>query len=82
MMIITNETTTWDVAELMGSEADELDGRIMMGLLLRDGYPDTEEISPAHWHALLVESQEIRERETTMRKMEDEDAEAGWNHYE
>ncbi len=62
-MIITNETTTMDVAELMGPEADEMDGRIMMGLLLRDGYPDTEEVSAAKWKSLLEESQEIKERE-------------------
>ena len=61
-MIITNDTTTWDVAELMGSEADELDGRIMMSLLTREGLVDTEEISSTRWHELLTESQEIRER--------------------
>jgi len=59
-MIITNDTTTWDVAELMGSEADELDGRIMMSLLTREGLVDTEEISSTRWNELLTESQEIR----------------------
>lgn len=62
-MRITNETTTWQVAELMGPEADELDGRIMMGLLLRDGYPDTDEISEDAWLAYIDESQSIRRRE-------------------
>ena len=63
-MRITNETTTWQVAELMGPEADELDGRIMMGLLLRDGYPDTDEISEGAWLAYIDESQAIRRRES------------------
>lgn len=62
-MIITNDTTTWDIAELMGTEADELDGRIMLSLLSRDCIVDTEEISSTRWHELLTESQEIRERE-------------------
>lgn len=62
-MRITNETTTWQVAELMGPEADELDGRIMMGLLLRDGYPDTDEVSEDAWLAYIDESQAIRRRE-------------------
>ena len=62
-MRITNETTTWQVAELMGPEADELDGRIMMGLLLRDGYPDTDEISEDAWLAYIDEAQAIRRRE-------------------
>lgn len=62
-MQITNDTTTYQVAELMGSEADELDGRIMMGLLSRECIVDTDELSEAAWNALLEEVCEIRRRE-------------------
>lgn len=62
-MQITNDTTTYQVAELMGSEADELDGRIMMGLLSRECIVDTDELSEAAWSALLEEVCEIRRRE-------------------
>ena len=62
-MKITNETTTYQIAELMGPEADELDGRIMMSLISREGIVDTEEVSDADWLALIDESQEIRRRE-------------------
>jgi hypothetical protein len=59
-MQINNDTTTHQVAELMGSEADEIDGRIMMGLLSRECCVDTDELTDAKWQALLAESQEIR----------------------
>lgn len=62
-MKITNETTTHQVAELMGAEADELDGRIMLGLLSRECIVDTDDLSEAAWHALLNEACEIRRRE-------------------
>ncbi|MBQ1559138.1 MAG: hypothetical protein IIZ69_13780 [Pseudomonas sp.] len=59
-MKITNDTTTYEIAELMGSEADELDGRIMLSLISRECIVDTEEVSEAQWLALLDESQKIR----------------------
>ncbi|HCC6600942.1 TPA: hypothetical protein L3821_005976 [Pseudomonas aeruginosa] len=59
-MKITNDTTTYEVAELMGSEADELDGRIMMGLLSRECVVDTDDLSEDQWLALIDESQKIR----------------------
>ncbi|MBX5587525.1 hypothetical protein [Pseudomonas aeruginosa] len=59
-MKITNDTTTYEVAELMGSEADELDGRIMMGLLSRECAVDTDDLSEDQWLALIDESQKIR----------------------
>ncbi|HCF6443824.1 TPA: hypothetical protein NII41_006777, partial [Pseudomonas aeruginosa] len=55
-MKITNDTTTYEVAELMGSEADELDGRIMLGLLSRECVVDTDELSEDQWLALIDES--------------------------
>ncbi|MBG3990646.1 hypothetical protein I5F37_12620 [Pseudomonas aeruginosa] len=59
-MKITNDTTTYDVAELMGPEADELDGRIMMGLLSRECVVDTDDLSEDQWLALIDESQKVR----------------------
>ena len=59
-MQITNDTTTYQVAELMGTEADEIDGRIMLGLLSRLCVVDTDEISAAKWESMLDESQRIR----------------------
>lgn len=63
-MKITNETTTYQVAELLGSEADEMDGRIMLGLLKRECVVDTDELNSDDWLRLVEESQAIRrERE-------------------
>ena len=59
-MKITNDTTAYEVAELMGSEADELDGRIMMGLLSRECVVDTDDLSEDQWLALIDESQKVR----------------------
>ena len=59
-MKITNDTTTYQIAELMGPEADEIDSRIMLGLLSRECCTDTDEISAATWEAMLDESQRIR----------------------
>ncbi|HBO1194482.1 TPA: hypothetical protein ACKP7E_003468 [Pseudomonas aeruginosa] len=59
-MKITNDTTTYEVAELMGSEADELDGRIMMGLLSRECVVDTDDLSEDQWLSLIDESQKVR----------------------
>ncbi|MEV2087031.1 hypothetical protein ABZQ57_31480 [Pseudomonas aeruginosa] len=59
-MKITNDTTTYEVAELMGSEADELDGRIILGLLSRECVVDTDELSEDQWLALIDESQKVR----------------------
>lgn len=62
-MQITNDTTTWQIAELMGDAADELDGRIMLSLLSRECVVDTDELSESRWMELLEESQAIRQRE-------------------
>jgi hypothetical protein len=59
-MQITNDTTTRQIAELMGPDADERDGRIMMGLISRECVVDTEEVSKDAWLALVAESQRIR----------------------
>ena len=54
-MKITNNTTTDQVAELMGSDATERQGRIMMGLISRECIVDTEEVSDEDWGKLLEE---------------------------
>ena len=63
-MKITNDTTTWQIAELMGPEADELDGRIMMSILSRECIVDTDEIPESDWLAYIDESQDTRRRES------------------
>jgi len=62
-MKITNDTTTYQVAELMLAEADELDGRIMLGLLSRECVVDTDDLTEDEWLALIDESQKIRRTE-------------------
>lgn len=62
-MKITNDTTTYQVAELMWAEADELDGRIMLGLLSRECVVDTDDLTEDEWLALIDESQKIRRTE-------------------
>lgn len=62
-MKITNQTTTYQIAELMGAEADERDGRIMLGILSRECVVDTEEVSEARWGEWLDEVCAIRRAE-------------------
>ena len=62
-MQITNDTTTHQIAELIGPEADERDGLILMGLISRECIVDTEEVSEEAWLALINESQSIRRAE-------------------
>ena len=58
-MRITNETTTTQIAELMGSCATEKEGRIMMGILSREGVIDTQEVRDNVWMGWLSEVAEI-----------------------
>ena len=59
-MKITDETTAWQIAELMGQEADELDGHIMLGILSRECIVDTDKIPESGWLAMIDEAQTIR----------------------
>ncbi|MEP6587149.1 MAG: hypothetical protein ABJA84_00125 [Polaromonas sp.] len=59
-MQITNNTTTYQIAELMGDQADERDGRIVMSLLSRDCVVDTDECD---FLALVDEAAKIRRNE-------------------
>lgn len=74
-MKITNNTTTYQLAELMGQEADERDGRILMSLLTKHGITDTDEISDALWSSMLDEVCEIRRREQEVYDAESEESE-------
>ena len=62
-MKITNNTTTHQIAELMGSDADELDGRIMMSLLAKRDCVDTDELSESAWLDMIAEACNIRRNE-------------------
>lgn len=62
-MQITNETTTYEIAELMGPEADETDGRIMLGHLIFLGITDTDDLSEQTFSGLIDETQKIRASE-------------------
>ena len=69
-MKITNDTTTNQIAELMGSDATERQGRIMLGLMAREGIVDTEEVSEKAWLKLLddvltIEAAEFDSDEST-----------------
>ena len=58
-MMITNETTITQIAELMGSCATEKEGRIMMGILSREGVIDTQEVHGDVWMGWMSEVTEI-----------------------
>ena len=62
-MKITNATTTYQVADLMGSEADERDGRIMLGLLSLECVTDTDDLREEAWLNLVAEAAAIRANE-------------------
>lgn len=55
-MRIDHNTTTWQCAELMGSDADYHDGAALLALFERDGVTDTDDISSDEWSALIEEA--------------------------
>ena len=59
-MRITSATKPYQVAELMGTIADDIDGRIMLGLLLEADYTDTEAVPEIHWSGFLNSVCQIR----------------------
>ena len=62
-MIITNSTTAWQIAELMGSDADAMDGRIMLSLLAEESECDTDAISADKWASMIDRVAQIRRDE-------------------
>jgi hypothetical protein len=58
-MHIDNDTTPAQLVELLGSAADERDGRILLGLLSREGVMDTDELTEDEWLGLLDEAANI-----------------------
>ena len=66
-MQITSATPAREIAELMGPPADEIDGRIMLELLMErseSGGPlvETDEMKPSEWQALVEQAREVRRR--------------------
>ena len=62
-MHIDNSTTPHQLVEWMGSATDERDGRILLGLLSREGVMDTDELTEDEWLGLLDEAANIRRNE-------------------
>ena len=62
-MHIDNSTTPHQLVEWMGSATDERDGRILLGLLSREGVTDTDELTEDEWLGLLDEAASIRRTE-------------------
>ena len=62
-MHIDNNFTPTQLDELMGADADERDGRILLGLLSREGVTDTDELTEEEWLGLLDEAASIRKTE-------------------
>ena len=62
-MHIDNNFTPTQLDELMGADADERDGRILLGLLSREGVTDTDELTEDEWLGLLDEAASIRRTE-------------------
>jgi hypothetical protein len=60
---IDNSTTLHPLVEWMGSATDERDGRILLGLLSREGVTDTDELTEDEWLGLLDEAASIRRTE-------------------
>lgn len=59
-MRINSATKPYQVAELMGAVADDIDGRIMLGLLLDAGFSDTGDVGEIRWFAMLDNVRRIR----------------------
>ena len=62
-MHIDNNFTLTQLVELMGADADERDGRILLGLLGREGVTDTDELTEEEWLGLIEEAASIRRTE-------------------
>jgi hypothetical protein len=55
-MIITNSTTTWQCAEMMGSGADYHDGAALLEILERENIKDTGDITADDWSCMIEEA--------------------------
>ena len=59
-----DNSTPHPLVEWMGSAADdERDGRILLGLLSREGVTDTDELTEDEWLGLLDEAASLRRTE-------------------
>ena len=61
-MKITNDTTSWQIAERMG-DVDERTGKIMLGILSKECVTDTEEVSEDQWLLWCERAVDIRASE-------------------
>lgn len=56
-MIITRTTSPQEVAQIMGSNADEHDGRLLRDYLVAEyGDCDTEYLTDSEWNMAVLES--------------------------
>ena len=62
-MHVDTTTAPHQLVEWMGSATDERDGRILLGLLTREGVTDTDELTEDEWLGLLDEAASIRRTE-------------------
>jgi hypothetical protein len=62
-MHIDRRTTPTQLVELLGSAADQADGRILLRLLRNEGVTDTDELTEDEWLGLLDEAASIRRTE-------------------
>lgn len=59
----TENASPWQIAELMGSEADEHDGKILLKILRRECVVDTDAASDDEWQYMLAEAAKARRKE-------------------
>jgi hypothetical protein len=62
-MHIDRRTTPAQLVELLGSAADQADGRILVRRLRSEGVTDTDERTEDEWLGLLDEAASIRRTE-------------------
>ena len=62
-MKITNDTTTYQIAERMG-DVDERTGKIMLGILSNECITDTEEVPEDQWLRYRERAIAIRNADT------------------
>jgi len=55
-MRIDHDTTVWECAELMGSDADYHDGDALFEIFERENIKDTDDISADAWSRMIEEA--------------------------
>ena len=62
-MLAPNRTAPTQLVALLGSAADQADGRILLRRLSSEGVTDTDELTEDEWLGLLDEAASIRRTE-------------------